>query len=185
MLIDFTQTMHHLKSSNVEVRCILFSITNYYNYLALSTLKMERALECALLIRAMVFELPQTMRWNSALKCALLIRLLDLSRSRRPGVDGGLLTTVVTKAMVKTSEADSSTYPPSHGTYQEDKDIGISTTVQRGMMEDLDQTLERYLTKVLADHQKSWDLHIPFLLISYGIALHESINATMAFGTFG
>ncbi|CAK1598437.1 unnamed protein product [Parnassius mnemosyne] len=55
-----------------------------------------------------------------------------------------------------------------------------------GMVERFNQTLERYLAKVVEKRQRDWDRHIsqPFLL-SYRSAVHESTSVTPAFANFG
>ena len=41
-------------------------------------------------------------------------------------------------------------------------------------MERFNRTLEAILSKVIADNQKDWDIHIPKALFAYRTALHES-----------
>ena len=43
-----------------------------------------------------------------------------------------------------------------------------------GQVERFNRTLEAILSKVVADNQKDWDIHIPKALFAYRTALHES-----------
>ena len=54
-----------------------------------------------------------------------------------------------------------------------------------GMVERFNQTLERYLAKVVESRQKDWDEHIQPFLLSYRSAVHESTAHTPAFANFG
>lgn len=54
-----------------------------------------------------------------------------------------------------------------------------------GMVERFNQTLERYLAKVVENRQRDWDTHIQPFLLSYRSAVHESTNVTPAFANFG
>ncbi|CAK1595807.1 unnamed protein product [Parnassius mnemosyne] len=54
-----------------------------------------------------------------------------------------------------------------------------------GMVERFNQTLERYLAKVVEKRQRDWDRHIQPFLLSYRSAVHESTSVTPAFVNFG
>lgn len=54
-----------------------------------------------------------------------------------------------------------------------------------GMVERFNQTLERHLAKVVASHQRDWDVYIPLFLLSYRSAVHESTAITPAYANFG
>lgn len=54
-----------------------------------------------------------------------------------------------------------------------------------GMVERFNQTLERYLAKVVESRQRDWDKHIQPFLLSYRSAVHESTTVTPAFANFG
>ncbi|CAK1590660.1 unnamed protein product [Parnassius mnemosyne] len=54
-----------------------------------------------------------------------------------------------------------------------------------GMVERFNQTLERYLAKVVEKRQRDWDRHIQPFLLSYRSAVHESTSVTPAFANFG
>lgn len=54
-----------------------------------------------------------------------------------------------------------------------------------GMVERFNQTLERYLAKVVENRQRDWDKHIQPFLLSYRSAVHESTTVTPAFANFG
>lgn len=54
-----------------------------------------------------------------------------------------------------------------------------------GMVERFNQTLERYLAKVVESRQRDWDKHIQPFLLSYRSAVHESTAVTPAFANFG
>lgn len=54
-----------------------------------------------------------------------------------------------------------------------------------GMVERFNQTLERHLAKVVDNHQKDWDRHIPLFLMAYRTAVHESTAVTPACANFG
>ncbi len=50
----------------------------------------------------------------------------------------------------------------------------MRTTQSDGMVERFNQTLESRLSKYVADHQRDWEKHIPFLLKAYRTAVHEA-----------
>ncbi|CAK1599155.1 unnamed protein product [Parnassius mnemosyne] len=54
-----------------------------------------------------------------------------------------------------------------------------------GMVERFNQTLERYLAKVVENRQQDWDKHNQPFLLSYRSAVHESTSVTPAFANFG
>ncbi|CAK1588504.1 unnamed protein product [Parnassius mnemosyne] len=54
-----------------------------------------------------------------------------------------------------------------------------------GMVERFNQTLERYLAKVVEKRQRDWDMHIQPFLLSYRSAVLESTSVTPAFANFG
>jgi len=54
-----------------------------------------------------------------------------------------------------------------------------------GMVERMNRTLVNYLEKVVSDHQRDWDQHIPFFLLAYRSAVHESTGQTPASIVFG
>ncbi|CAK1601323.1 unnamed protein product [Parnassius mnemosyne] len=54
-----------------------------------------------------------------------------------------------------------------------------------GMVERFNQTLERYLAKVVKKRQRDWDSHIQPFLLSYRSAVQESTSVTPAFANFG
>ncbi|CAK1580573.1 unnamed protein product [Parnassius mnemosyne] len=53
------------------------------------------------------------------------------------------------------------------------------------MVERFNQSLERYLAKVVEKRQRDWDRHIQPFLLSYRSAVHESTSVTPAFANFG
>ncbi|KAK9872576.1 hypothetical protein WA026_018708 [Henosepilachna vigintioctopunctata] len=54
-----------------------------------------------------------------------------------------------------------------------------------GMVERFNRTMEQYLSKVVADHQKDWDKHLPVLLMAYRESVHDTIGHTPAKVLFG
>ncbi|CAK1579887.1 unnamed protein product [Parnassius mnemosyne] len=54
-----------------------------------------------------------------------------------------------------------------------------------GMVERFNQTLERYLAKVVEKRHRDWDRHIQPFLLSYRSVVHESTSMTPAFANFG
>ncbi|CAK1578887.1 unnamed protein product [Parnassius mnemosyne] len=54
-----------------------------------------------------------------------------------------------------------------------------------GRVERFNQTLERYLAKVVEKRQRDWDRHIQPFLLSNQNAVHESTSVTPAFANFG
>ncbi|KAK9874212.1 hypothetical protein WA026_002568 [Henosepilachna vigintioctopunctata] len=54
-----------------------------------------------------------------------------------------------------------------------------------GMVERFNRTMEQYLSKVVADHQKDWDKHLPVLLMAYRGSVHDTTGHTPAKVLFG
>ena len=49
-----------------------------------------------------------------------------------------------------------------------------------GMVERFNRTLEEQLAKFVDYHQRDWDEHIPYLMLAYRSAIHESTGCTPA-----
>ena len=49
-----------------------------------------------------------------------------------------------------------------------------------GMVERFNRTLEAQLSKFADYHQRDWDVHIPFLLMAYRSAVHDTTGITPA-----
>ena len=43
-----------------------------------------------------------------------------------------------------------------------------------GMVERFNRTMEEHLSKVVAEHQKDWDRHLPLFLLAYRSAVHDT-----------
>ena len=54
-----------------------------------------------------------------------------------------------------------------------------------GMIERFNRTLEDQLAKFVDYHQRDWDEHIPYLVLAYRSAIHESTGCTPAKVIFG
>ena len=54
-----------------------------------------------------------------------------------------------------------------------------------GMVERFNRTLEDQLAKFVDYHQRDWDEHIPYLMLAYRSAVHESTGCTPAKVVFG
>ena len=54
-----------------------------------------------------------------------------------------------------------------------------------GMVERFNRTLEEQLAKFVDYHQRDWDEHIPYLMLAYRSAIHESTGCTPAKVIFG
>ena len=54
-----------------------------------------------------------------------------------------------------------------------------------GQIERLNRTLEAMLAKVVSDHQRYWDTHLPRVLFAYRTAIHESTGFSPFHVTFG
>lgn len=54
-----------------------------------------------------------------------------------------------------------------------------------GMVECYDQTIEALLAAFVQDHKRDWDRHLPLLLVSYHLAVHETTKFTLAMLMFG
>ena len=54
-----------------------------------------------------------------------------------------------------------------------------------GMVERFNRTLEDQLAKFVDYHQRDWDEHIPYLMLAYRSAIHESTGCTPAKVIFG
>ena len=53
------------------------------------------------------------------------------------------------------------------------------------MVERFNRTLEDQLAKFVDYHQRDWDEHIPYLMLAYRSAIHESTGCTPAKVIFG
>ncbi|OWR53045.1 putative integrase core domain protein [Danaus plexippus plexippus] len=65
------------------------------------------------------------------------------------------------------------------------KFTAIKERISNGMVERFNQTLLRYLAKVIEDKQNDWDKHIQPFLLSYRSAVQETSTVTPAFANFG
>jgi transposase InsO family protein len=54
-----------------------------------------------------------------------------------------------------------------------------------GMVERLNRTIEAQLAIFVMDNQTDWDLHVPFLLMAYRSAIHDTTKCTPAELMFG
>ena len=54
-----------------------------------------------------------------------------------------------------------------------------------GMVERMNRTINRYLSKVVSDHQRDWDRHLHLFLMAYRSAVHETTGQTPANILFG
>lgn len=54
-----------------------------------------------------------------------------------------------------------------------------------GMVERMNRTIGKYLSKVVSSHQRDWDQHLPFFLMAYRSAINESTGQTPARILFG
>ena len=54
-----------------------------------------------------------------------------------------------------------------------------------GMVERFNKTMEEHLSKVVDEHQKDWDRHLPFLLMAYRAAVHDTTGQTPSKVVFG
>ena len=54
-----------------------------------------------------------------------------------------------------------------------------------GMVERFNRTMKEFLAKVVAEHQRDWDRHLPLFLLAYRSAVHESTQHTPAKVVFG
>ena len=54
-----------------------------------------------------------------------------------------------------------------------------------GMVERFNRTLEDQLVKFVDYHERDWDEHIPYLMLAYRSAIHESTGCTPAKVIFG
>lgn len=54
-----------------------------------------------------------------------------------------------------------------------------------GMVERMNRTTGKYLSKVVAEHQRDWDHHLPFFLLAYRSSVHETTGQTPANVLFG
>jgi hypothetical protein len=49
-----------------------------------------------------------------------------------------------------------------------------------GMFERFNRTMEQHLSKVVDQHQRDWDRHLPLFLLAYRAAIHETTHQTPA-----
>jgi hypothetical protein len=54
-----------------------------------------------------------------------------------------------------------------------------------GMVERFNRTMEQHLSKVVDQHQRDWDRHLPLFLLAYRAAIHETTHQTPAKILFG
>ena len=54
-----------------------------------------------------------------------------------------------------------------------------------GMVKRFNRTMEEHLSKVVAEHQKDWDRHLPLFLLAYRSAVHNTMGQTLARIVFG
>lgn len=54
-----------------------------------------------------------------------------------------------------------------------------------GMVERMNRTMGKYLSKVVSDHQRDWDQYIPLFLLAYRSSVHASTNESPANVLFG
>ncbi|RYA68429.1 hypothetical protein DD592_26820, partial [Enterobacter cloacae complex sp. 2DZ2F20B] len=54
-----------------------------------------------------------------------------------------------------------------------------------GMVERFNRTMEQHLSKVVEEHQRDWDQHLPLFLLVYRAAIHDTTGQTPAHVVFG
>ena len=54
-----------------------------------------------------------------------------------------------------------------------------------GMVERMNRTILRHLSKVVADHQRDWDQHLPLFLMAYRSSVHETTGHSPTSTVFG
>ena len=54
-----------------------------------------------------------------------------------------------------------------------------------GMIEHFNRTIERMLSKFVAENQRDWDSHLPILMMAYRSAVHETTSFTPCELMFG
>ena len=53
------------------------------------------------------------------------------------------------------------------------------------MVERVNRTMEEHLSKVVAEHQKDWDLYLSLFLLAYKSVVHDTTGQTPARIVFG
>ena len=53
------------------------------------------------------------------------------------------------------------------------------------MVERFNRTMEEHRSKMVAEHQKDWDRHLPLFLLAYRSAVHDTTGKTPARIVFG